>query len=61
MSGGGEVYFEYLVVGRFMKVAAIDATTGIEVAVTGPSTAGRAALEALALKKLRLRLEREAV
>ena len=52
-----EVLFEFTVVGAVMKVAAIDAATGIEVTVMGPVQASRADLQKLALAKLRRRLE----
>lgn len=55
----GEVYFEFTPVGAVVKVAAIDAATGIEVTVMGPSHAAQAHLERLALQKLRARLARE--
>lgn len=53
-----EVLFEFTAVGTVMKVAAIDAATGIEVTVMGPVHAARADLQKLALAKLRRRLER---
>jgi hypothetical protein len=52
-----EVLFEFTAVGAVMKVAAIDAATGIEVTVMGPSHASRADLQKLALAKLRRRLD----
>lgn len=52
----GEVYFEFTAVGSVMKVAAIDAETGIEVSVMGPASAAQADLERLALQKLKTRL-----
>ena len=51
-----EVYFEFTAVGAVMKVAAIDAETGLEVIVMGPVHASRADLQKLALAKLRTRL-----
>jgi hypothetical protein len=51
-----EVYFEFTAVGSVVKVAAIDAATGLEVAVMGPANAARADLERLALQKLKARL-----
>jgi hypothetical protein len=54
-----EVYFEFIVLGATVKVAAIDAATGIEVAVVGPASARRADLERIALRKLQVRLGRE--
>ena len=53
----GEVYFEFTQVGRSMKVAAIDAHTGVEVSIVGPAACPQSQLENLALKKLRKRLE----
>jgi hypothetical protein len=55
----GEVYFEFTAIGRNVKVAAIDAATGTEVSVIGPSTASQADLERLALQKLVARLKAE--
>lgn len=52
-----EVLFEFTAVGSVMKVAAIDAATGIEVTVMGPAHASRADLQKLALAKLRRRLQ----
>jgi hypothetical protein len=53
----GDVYFEFTAIGRTVKVAAIDAATGTEVVVMGPSTASKADLQQLALAKLRARLK----
>ena len=52
----GEVYFEFTAIGRNVKVAAIDAATGTEVVVIGPSTASQADLERLAMQKLLAKL-----
>lgn len=57
--GGREVYFEFTVVGNVVRVSAICSVTGLEVHVVGPANAARADLEALALKKLRIRLAEE--
>jgi hypothetical protein len=51
-----EVLFEFTAVGAVTKVAAIDAETGTEVVVMGPTHASRADLQKLALAKLRKRL-----
>lgn len=51
-----EVYFEFTAVGAVVKVSAIDAATGIEIAVMGPAGAARADLQRLALQKLKGRL-----
>ena len=52
-----EVYFEFVVIGRHVKVCAIDAATGTEVSVMGPATASQADLQRLALRKLQARLK----
>ncbi len=54
-----DVYFEFTAIGASVKVVAIDAASGVEVAVVGPASAAQADLERLALQKLRLRLARE--
>jgi hypothetical protein len=56
MTESREVLFEFTAVGAVMKVAALDAATGIEVIVMGPVRASRADLQKLALAKLRRRL-----
>jgi hypothetical protein len=53
----GEVYFEFTAIGRSVKVSAIDAATGTEVSVMGPSTASQTDLERLALQKLLAKLK----
>ena len=55
----GEVYLEFQVVGRQVKVTAIDAATGVEVVVIGPNTASQEDLKRLAVRKLQRRLEQE--
>jgi hypothetical protein len=57
-AGGREVLFEFTVIGSAVRVAALDAATGIEVTVVGPAGAARADLERLAIGKLRARLAR---
>ena len=54
---GNEVYFEFVAIGRHVKVSAIDAATGTEVRVMGPATASQADLQRLAFKKLQARLK----
>jgi hypothetical protein len=56
--GPDEVLFEFRVIGSTVRVAALDAATGIEVTVLGPANAARADMERLALAKLRVRLAR---
>ena len=51
-----EVYFEFTAIGRVVRVAAVDATTGIETVVMGPANAALADLQQLALGKLMARL-----
>jgi len=52
-----EVLFEFTVVGDYMRAAAIDSESGIEVVVLGPANAPREGLEALALRKLERALQ----
>jgi hypothetical protein len=51
-----EVYFEFTAIGRVVRVAAVDAATGIETVVMGPANAAVADLQQLALGKLMARL-----
>jgi len=55
----GQVYFEFTQLGGQMRVAAIDATTGIEVVLVAPLTASRLHMQTLAVAKLRRRLATE--
>jgi Domain of unknown function (DUF6898) len=55
-----EVYFEFTAVGAVVKVSAIDAATGVEVAIMGPANAREADLKQLALQKLKAKLARAA-
>lgn len=52
-----EVYFEFTQLGAQMRVAAIDAKTGIEVTVIAPVTATQVQMQNIALAKLKRRLE----
>jgi hypothetical protein len=52
-----EVLFEFTQLGPQMRVAAIDAATGIEVIVITPLSATPMQMKNLALAKLRRRLE----
>ena len=60
MTGGsnrvGEVILEFIPLGNAVKVSAVDAETGVEVAIVGPANAPRDHLEAVVLQKLRKRL-----
>jgi hypothetical protein len=49
---GREIYLEFQIHGAFVKVTAIDPTTGLEAFITGPANAPRVTLEAAALRKL---------
>lgn len=51
-----EIYFEFTQVGQTIKVAAIDAATGVEVSIVGSTAYPQDYLENLALKKLQKRL-----
>ena len=53
-----EVLFEFTVIGATVRVAALDAASGIEVTVLGPAGAARTDLERLAIAKLTARLSR---
>lgn len=55
-----DVYFEFTAIGDVVKVVAIDAATGTEVTVMGPSGAAQHDMQRLALGKLKARLAREA-
>jgi hypothetical protein len=54
-----EVYFEFVQLGAQMRVAAIDARTGVEVVVIAPVTATQVQMQNLALAKLKRRLQQE--
>ena len=49
----GEVIVEFVADGGFLRCAAVDVDTGTEASATGPVSAGRAALERIALGKLK--------
>jgi hypothetical protein len=59
LSNSDEVYFEFVAIGRSVKVVAIHAASGVEVSVLGPAGAAHSDLERLALQKLLARLGRE--
>jgi Domain of unknown function (DUF6898) len=48
----GEVYFEFVPVGNYMRVNAIHAATGTETFALGPLNASRSDLQRIALRKL---------
>ena len=51
-----EVYFEFVQVGQQMRVAAIDAASGMEVIVITPASANKYQMQQIALAKLRRKL-----
>ena len=48
-----EIYLEYITVGQYLKVTAIDAVTGEEVSFMADPSTPKKQLEDLAIKKLR--------
>lgn len=60
MSRRGEIYIEFITVGRQVKVSAIDPATGIEVSIFGPLNASQSELKRIAVAKLQRRIAREA-
>ncbi len=59
MPAGGEVYVEFVVQGRVVKVTAIDPQSGTEASVLGPAGASRASLSDAAVRKLRYVLAKQ--
>jgi hypothetical protein len=57
VAAAGGVYFEFTPIGTSVKVAAIDAATGVEGSIVGPARAAQADLQRLALQKLKARLK----
>ena len=55
---GRDVYVELIAQGNVVKATAIDSQTGIEATIVGPASAGRAALEAAAIRKLEYLLKK---
>lgn len=55
---GRSVIFEMLVVGRYVKVSAVDTQTGVEVSIVGDPRRGERALRQAALRKLRYVMRR---
>ncbi len=53
---GNETFIEFTQVGNQMRVAAIDAKTGIEVITIAPLNISQQQMQQLALNKLRYRL-----
>lgn len=59
VGASGEVLFEFVTRGGFVRCAAIDGATGVEVVVVGPTSASQEHLKLIAVRKLRLRLAAE--
>jgi hypothetical protein len=58
--GRREIYYEFKAIGSAVRVAALDAETGVEVIIMGHPNAGIAALERVARAKLLARLASQA-
>lgn len=56
---GREVLFEFTQLGAYVRAAAIDAASGVEVVVMAPASTQRADLQRLALAKLNRRLAKD--
>ncbi|HAT87335.1 DUF6898 family protein [Cohaesibacter gelatinilyticus] len=52
----GEIYIEFISIGSQVKAIAVDAATGVEVSVFGPSSVSQSDLQNLAVRKLKKRL-----
>lgn len=58
-NSGGEVYFEFTAIGPQVRVAALDARTGVEVVIIAPKTAAQSQMQQIAMAKLKKRLQSE--
>lgn len=58
-AGRREVLFEFRHAGNQIRVAAIDATTGVEVVIIAPMNTSEEQMKSVALAKLRRRLEQQ--
>lgn len=59
-SGGiGEILIEFVTIGNSIKVMAVDPVSGLEVAITGPTTASKSDLERVVCRKLLAKLEKQ--
>ena len=56
---GREIYLEFFPVGNSVKVVAVDAATGVEVSIVGPTTAARRTLEQNVIRKLKYVMDRD--
>ncbi len=48
-----EVLFEFVQLGNYVKVMAVDPRTGVEVSIVGDRRAGKKTLERIAIQKLK--------
>lgn len=55
---GDGVIFEFISIGAYVKVSAIDPVTGIEASIVGNPASGETALRRTALRKLQFVLEK---
>jgi hypothetical protein len=53
-----EILFEFVRIGAYVKVSAVDATTGLEVSIVGSAKASQQELERNALRKLQYVMEK---
>ncbi len=59
MTADREIYFEFIQIGRALKVIAVDSVTGTEVSIVGDPAASQSNLEAVAAAKLKRALNKE--
>ncbi|MCF6195111.1 MAG: hypothetical protein L3J50_00295 [Emcibacter sp.] len=57
--GEGEYLVEFIQVGSYMKVSAVDTVSGREVSIVGPASASRNQLSRVAVNKLKYVLAKE--
>ena len=57
--GGNGVIFEFITVGAYVKVTAVDPVTGTEAIIVGDPMRGEHALRQTALRKLKFVLEKQ--
>ena len=56
---GHGVIFEFIAIGAYVKVSAVDTRTGTEVSIVGDPRRGEAALRRVAMRKLERALEKD--
>ncbi len=59
--GEGEYLVEFIQVGSYMKVSAVDPISGREVSIVGPASASRNQLSRVAVNKLKYVLAKEKI